>query len=148
MHGMHSKAIEGRSMGAYSVDIPAVAFFILEWTVYSFTLEHTAYGRHSLSARMNAYREVWVRRMLDREGINRPFQDKESHRWNIDRICTHVRYLNRFRMHAMQHRARQPPERDEFRLKRSAASHFSLSVAGGALAGATSPRARKIASSL
>ena len=54
-------------MGAYSVDIPAVAFFILEWTVYSFTLEHTAYGRNSLSARMNAYREVWVRRMLDRE---------------------------------------------------------------------------------
>ncbi len=58
---------EGRSMGAYSVDILAVGFFILEWTVYAFTLEHTAYGRNSLSARMNLYREVWIRRLLDRQ---------------------------------------------------------------------------------
>src|SRR6202035_5150675 len=57
----------GSNMGAYSVDIFAVGFFILEWTVYAVTLEHTAYGRDSLSARMNVYREVWVRRMLDRE---------------------------------------------------------------------------------
>ena len=35
--------------------------------VYAFTLEHTAYGRDSLSARMHVYREVWIRRMLDRE---------------------------------------------------------------------------------
>ena len=54
-------------MAAYWVDILAVGFFILEWTVYAVTLEHTAYGRNSLSARMNVYREVWVRRMLDRE---------------------------------------------------------------------------------
>ena len=54
-------------MGSYLVDILAVGFFILEWTVYAVTLEHTAYGRDSLSARMNVYREVWVRRMLDRE---------------------------------------------------------------------------------
>ena len=54
-------------MGAYSVDILAVGFFILEWTVYAVTLEHTAYGRDSLSARMNVYREVWIRRLLDRE---------------------------------------------------------------------------------
>ena len=54
-------------MRAYSVDILAVGFFILEWTVYAVTLEHTAYGRDSLSARMNVYREVWIRRMLDRE---------------------------------------------------------------------------------
>ena len=54
-------------MTAYWVDILAVGFFILEWTVYAITLEHTAYGRDSLSARMNIYREVWVRRMLDRE---------------------------------------------------------------------------------
>src|ERR1700726_4891047 len=57
----------GSNMGAYSVDIIAVGFFILEWTVYAVTLEHTAYGRDSLSARMNVYREVWMRRMLDRE---------------------------------------------------------------------------------
>jgi len=54
-------------MGSYSVDILAVGFFILEWLVYAITLEHTAYGRDSLSARMNVYREVWVRRLLERE---------------------------------------------------------------------------------
>src|ERR1700676_2772486 len=54
-------------MRSYWADIAAVAFFALEWTVYAVTLEHTAYGRDSLSARMHKYREVWVRRMLDRE---------------------------------------------------------------------------------
>jgi uncharacterized membrane protein len=54
-------------MAAYWVDILAVGFFVLEWTVYAVTLEHTAYGRNSLSARMNVYREVWIRRMLDRD---------------------------------------------------------------------------------
>ena len=54
-------------MAAYTVDILAVGFFILEWTVYAVTLEHTAYGRDSLSARVHRYREVWIRRMLDRE---------------------------------------------------------------------------------
>jgi uncharacterized membrane protein len=54
-------------MRGYWVDILAVGFFVLEWTVYAVTLEHTAYGRDSLSARMHAYREIWIRRMLDRE---------------------------------------------------------------------------------
>jgi uncharacterized membrane protein len=54
-------------MSAYSVDIIAVGFFLLEWSVYAVTLEHTAYGRDSLSARMHIYREVWIRRMLERE---------------------------------------------------------------------------------
>ena len=54
-------------MRAYLVDIIAVGFFVLEWLVYSITLEHTAYGRNGLSARMNAFREIWVRRMLDRD---------------------------------------------------------------------------------
>jgi uncharacterized membrane protein len=54
-------------MGPYVVDILAVGFFIVEWLVYAVTLEHSAYGRNSLSARMNVYREIWVRRMLDRE---------------------------------------------------------------------------------
>ena len=54
-------------MGIYLVDILAVAFFALEWAVYAITLEHTAYGRDSLSARMHTYREVWIRRLLDRE---------------------------------------------------------------------------------
>jgi uncharacterized membrane protein len=48
-------------------DVFAVAFFVLEWTTYAITLEHTSYGRDSLSARMNRYREVWMRRMLERE---------------------------------------------------------------------------------
>ncbi len=54
-------------MRAYAVDILAVGFFIIEWTVYAVTLEHTAYGCDSLSARMHVYREVWIRRLLDRE---------------------------------------------------------------------------------
>jgi uncharacterized membrane protein len=54
-------------MSRHWVDITAVGFFIIEWLVYAATLEHSAYGRDSLSARMNRYREVWVRRLLDRE---------------------------------------------------------------------------------
>src|SRR5437588_11979673 len=54
-------------MRGYWVDIIAVSFFALEWLTYAITLEHTAYGRNGLSARMNIYREVWVRNMLDRE---------------------------------------------------------------------------------
>ena len=55
------------AMGEYLVDILAVGFFVLEWTVYAVTLEHSAYGQDSLSARMHVYREVWIRRMLERQ---------------------------------------------------------------------------------
>jgi uncharacterized membrane protein len=54
-------------MRAYLVDIIAVGFFALEWLVYALTLEHSGYGKNSLSARMNQFREAWVRQMLDRE---------------------------------------------------------------------------------
>ena len=54
-------------MGSHWVDILAVGFFVIEWVVYGLTLEHTAYGRNSLSSRMHVYRELWVRRLLDRE---------------------------------------------------------------------------------
>jgi uncharacterized membrane protein len=54
-------------MSGYWVDILAVGFFALEWTVYAVTLEHSAYGQDSLSSRMHAYRETWIRRLLDRE---------------------------------------------------------------------------------
>src|ERR1700761_7595125 len=54
-------------MGPYWVDSLAVGFFVIEWVAYGFTLEHTAYGRDSLSSRMHVYRELWVRRLLDRE---------------------------------------------------------------------------------
>jgi uncharacterized membrane protein len=60
-------AARGGDMAAYTVDILAVGFFVLEWTVYAVTLEHSAYGRDSLSARMHIYREKWIRRLLDRE---------------------------------------------------------------------------------
>jgi uncharacterized membrane protein len=54
-------------MSGYWVDVIAVSFFVIEWLSYAVTLEHTAYGRRGLSARMNVYREVWVRNMLRRE---------------------------------------------------------------------------------
>src|ERR1700720_2836501 len=54
-------------MRPYLVDILAVGFFTLEWTVYAITLKYSAYGRDSLSARMHVYREIWIRRLLDRE---------------------------------------------------------------------------------
>jgi uncharacterized membrane protein len=50
-----------------TADIAAIAFFIFAWAVYAITLERTSHGRNSLNARMNIYREVWVRRILDRE---------------------------------------------------------------------------------
>jgi uncharacterized membrane protein len=66
---MHGSIQDDREscMRAYLVDILAVGFFVIEWTVYAVTLERSAYGRDSLSARMHAYREIWLRRMLDRE---------------------------------------------------------------------------------
>ncbi|WP_076858111.1 DUF599 domain-containing protein [Bradyrhizobium mercantei] len=54
-------------MTGYWADILAVSFFALEWLVYAITLEHTAYGRDSLSARMHVYREIWVRNLLHRD---------------------------------------------------------------------------------
>jgi uncharacterized membrane protein len=60
-------AAGGCDMSTYLVDILAVGFFVIEWTVYAVTLDYTAYGRDSLSARMHVYREVWIRRLLDRE---------------------------------------------------------------------------------
>ncbi|MCA6122672.1 DUF599 domain-containing protein [Bradyrhizobium sp. WSM 1704] len=54
-------------MTGYWVDAAAVGFFALEWLVYALTLERTAYGRDSLSARMHLYREIWVRNLLNRD---------------------------------------------------------------------------------
>jgi hypothetical protein len=39
-----------RSMAENAVDILAVGFFVLEWSVYAYTLERTSYGHDSLSA--------------------------------------------------------------------------------------------------
>jgi uncharacterized membrane protein len=62
-----SRAAGGCDMGSYLVDILAVGFFVIEWAVYAVTLDYTVYGSDSLSARMHIYREVWIRRLLDRE---------------------------------------------------------------------------------
>ena len=67
VHAWQHLMTAGISMSGYWIDILAVGFFVLEWTVYAVTLEHTAYGRDSLSARMHGYREIWIRRLLDRE---------------------------------------------------------------------------------
>jgi uncharacterized membrane protein len=67
MRGKRCDPRQETDMSRHWVDITAVGFFIIEWLVYALTLEHSAYGRDSLSARMNRYREVWVRRLLDRD---------------------------------------------------------------------------------
>ena len=48
-------------------DIFAISFFVLAWAVYAIALERTKHGSKSLNSRMSIYREVWVRRLLDRE---------------------------------------------------------------------------------
>src|ERR1700752_3712132 len=54
-------------MRDFLLDILGGGFFALEWAVYAYPLERSAYGPDSLSARMHVYREVWIRRLLDRE---------------------------------------------------------------------------------
>jgi len=50
-----------------TADLIAIAFFVIAWMVYAVTLERSSHGANSLNARMSIYREVWVRRILDRE---------------------------------------------------------------------------------
>lgn len=49
------------------LDLGALAFFIAAWVVYAIVVERTRHGRGGLNARMNRYREVWVRRILARD---------------------------------------------------------------------------------
>jgi uncharacterized membrane protein len=49
------------------LDLIAFAGFVAAWSGYAFLVEHTRHGRDSLNRRMNAFREVWMRRMLARE---------------------------------------------------------------------------------
>ncbi len=48
-------------------DLIAIACFAAAWACYAVLVEKTAHGRTSLNARMNQFREVWIRRMLDRD---------------------------------------------------------------------------------
>ena len=48
-------------------DIIAIVWFVVAWALYATVIERTGHGRNGLNARMDKFREVWVRRMLDRE---------------------------------------------------------------------------------
>ena len=48
-------------------DIIAIVWFVVAWALYATVIEKTGHGRNGLNARMDKFREVWVRRMLDRE---------------------------------------------------------------------------------
>jgi uncharacterized membrane protein len=50
-----------------ALDLVAIAWFVAAWTAYALLLEFVPRKREGLNARMNRYREVWMRRMLDRE---------------------------------------------------------------------------------
>lgn len=48
-------------------DLIALACFVGAWLTYAFLVEWTLRGRDGLSAHMDRYREIWIRRMLHRE---------------------------------------------------------------------------------
>jgi uncharacterized membrane protein len=49
------------------LDVVALAWFVCLWLGYATAIERMSFGRHGLNARMNRYREVWMRQMLARE---------------------------------------------------------------------------------
>jgi len=50
-----------------ALDLIALAFFIVAWLGYHVALEWTEHGRGGLNSRMNAYRDIWMTRMLERD---------------------------------------------------------------------------------
>jgi uncharacterized membrane protein len=50
-----------------TLDIVALAFFVIAWTAYAVLVEATPHGRKSLNATMDGYRTLWMRRMLERD---------------------------------------------------------------------------------
>ena len=55
-------------IGPFSIlDVIALAGFVAAWGGYAFIVERTRHGADGLNARMVAYREIWMRRMLGRE---------------------------------------------------------------------------------
>jgi len=48
-------------------DLIALAWFIVAWTGYAIFVEYVPKTRQSLNVMMNGYREIWIRRMLERE---------------------------------------------------------------------------------
>jgi uncharacterized membrane protein len=49
------------------LDLIALTFFIVAWLGYHVAVEWTRHGRGSLNLRMNAYRDIWMIRMLERD---------------------------------------------------------------------------------
>jgi len=50
-----------------AADLAALAWFIAAWVAYAAAIEWSRYGAHGLNQLMDAYREVWMRRMLERD---------------------------------------------------------------------------------
>lgn len=49
------------------IDLIAFATFVLAWAGYALAIEWSSHGSDGLNARMHQYREVWMRRALERE---------------------------------------------------------------------------------
>jgi len=49
------------------LDLVALGFFVLAWAGYAAAVELTPHGRRSLNAKMDRFREIWLRRMVARE---------------------------------------------------------------------------------
>jgi uncharacterized membrane protein len=50
-----------------TLDLIALGFFLVAWLGYHVGVEWTAHGRTGLNSRMNAYRDIWMTRMLERD---------------------------------------------------------------------------------
>jgi uncharacterized membrane protein len=50
-----------------SLDLIALAWFVGIWAGYAAMIEWSPYGRGGLNWQMDRYREIWIRRMLERE---------------------------------------------------------------------------------
>ena len=49
------------------LDLVALAAFVLAWSAYTVAMEWSPHGKDALNARMHRFREVWMRRALERE---------------------------------------------------------------------------------
>jgi uncharacterized membrane protein len=50
-----------------TIDLIALAWFLVAWLGYSAFIEMTSHGKRGLNGRMHAYRRQWMERMLARE---------------------------------------------------------------------------------
>lgn len=49
------------------LDLAALALFVSAWILYAAFLEWTTHARNGLNARMDAFRDAWMQRMLERD---------------------------------------------------------------------------------